>query len=834
MGSTQTPTRLIGTEKLKAQLAEKLPISTVATDLCGLEIEASGNQYKALCPFHGEDTPSFYLNDAKGVFHCFGCKEGGDYIDLVQKTRLVEYYEALYVLAAEAGVDIEQYERPLTEEERRKERLRQDCEQWIQQLPLATERVRDAPTSMAPRVVADQPEFLRTLPSYLFRGVLFPMRLASGALVGWKCRTADKAMFATPREFPLSERTLFGIDVARQYIRSRGEVILVEGEYDCIAMHNAGFSNTVAIGGTTFNEGQMEMLQSLRVPRAVFAFDGDVAGQQASRSIAERWWDGEVQVNVATLPDGQDPEDMLKRDTLGGEHMNGLELASVIDRAKWALEHVLFDEWSRRGDGIGDKLEFLEWIQERFGRSFTSVQEVVVGQHVAGWLNLPDAQVLDFGRANQSKLQATDSEQIVMGRCLRDKDYYRAVRKKLDITDFYMVRHQRLWKVLQGFLVEDLDFELVSIKQRAASNGVDEAYIDLLIDTGEGNIAYHEDKVADLSVRRSAKDSADRFRERIGDTSINAIDVIGDLTLGITKKTLGSQRITPISEQVDRAMDTLHERMKNPDGVHGLDLGTQFPVLTKKLQGLQHRRLVLVAATSGVGKTTIVLQRIISLAVYQSVPCDFISLEMDEEEMIFKAASHLTGIDCEKITGGSLESWEAVLVEQALARIRKAPLRLYAPDDITPSEFVLYARESVMEHRTEVFVLDYAQLVSPEIGSEGKKTHEQLKEFGRVAKMQVARGMNTCVICPAQLTRASAERERPTKEDMGDCYDLTRTADVVVILKDYEGSDTIDCWLDKNRQGSGGHLIGMEFAKTEQTFYEHGGEAKPDYRLMAS
>lgn len=827
MTTTAPDTRLIGIDRLKEEIAEKLPISEIAERLCGLELYQSGSQYKANCPFHQEDTPSFFVDDAKGLYHCFGCDAGGDWIDLVRHTRHVEFYESLYVLAAEAGIEIEKYERPLTADEKRREQLRGQTEQWIESLSFDTSRVSEAPHTMTPRVVNGQPDFLKEMPSYLFRGTLFPMRSPSGKLVGWKCRGAEKQMFATSStDFLLNERTLFGIDIARPYVRERGEIILVEGEYDAIQMHNHGFPNTVAVGGTAFNDEQMKMLQELRIPKAIIAFDGDTGGHKANRKISERWWTGDVRVFIASLPEEKDPEDVVTADD------GFIAMAGILDGSRWALEYALFDEWTQRGDGISAKLEYLEWIQGQFGGSLSQVQEMVVSQHVAGWLGLPEAQVLDFGRANKSKLQATDSEQIVMGRCLRNREYYRTVRKKLDISDFYMVRHQRLWKVLEEMLVEDMDFEVVTIKQRATSMGVDEDYVDQLLQTSEGNIGYHEDKVYDLSLRRSAKEQADQFRERIADTSLDAKDTIGHLTLGVTRKTLSTSRIRPIQEQVDSAMETLHERMKNPDVVHGFDLGTQFPLLTRRLQGLQKKRLVLVAATSGVGKTTISLQWAVNLSVYQSVPVDFISLEMDEQEMIFKAASHLTGIDAEKITGGALEDWEAVLVEQAMARIRKSPLRIHAPDDITPSEFVLYARESVMEHRTEVFMLDYAQLVSPDPASVNRKTHEQLKEFGRIAKMQVARAMNTCVVCPAQLTRASAEKERPTKEDMGDCYDLSRTADVVLILKNYEGSNTIDFWVEKNRQGSGGHLIPMEFEGEFQTFYEHGADSAPDYRLL--
>jgi DNA primase len=789
---------------------------------------AAGSQRKGLCPFHSEKTPSFFVNPGRGVYHCFGCKAGGDAIDLVQKTRHVDFIEAMYVMGSEAGVDLDRYERPLTAEEKAKEALRSKVEAWIESLPAdPSSRSDGAPDSMMPRLVSERPNWLGNLKEYHFEGVLFPMRTPQGKICGWRIRTADKKMFATPKDFQLTERTLYGIDQARQAIREIGEVILVEGEYDCIAMHLAGFRNTVAIGGSNLNDEQMEIIQELKIPRAVVALDGDSGGKTGSRSIAERWWKGDVKVFIADLPEDEDPDDIVRG---SGGHT---DMLLTLGRARWALEWILRDEWSERGTGMSDKLEYLEWIQENFGGSMTPTEETIVSQHVAKWLQMPESQVLDFGRINSSKLQATDSEQIVIAKCMRSKEYYRMLRKKLQMSDFFMVRHQRLWRVLEELLAEDLDFELVAMRQRAELATVDADYVDQLLQTPETNLAYHEDQIRDLALRRFAREAADRFREQVADTSQDAVTIISALTDGVTRRTLNNSRLRTTAEIADAAMGTIHERMRNPNAIHGFDVGSQFPRLMQRIQGFQKKRFALVAATSGVGKTTIAFQWAVSYAVHGLIPTEFVSLEMDEEELLFKAAAHLTGIEAEKITGGSLDESEANLVEQALNRVAKSPLHLYAPSDITPSEFVLYCRESKLEYHTEIFMLDYAQLVSPEPGSEGKKTYEQLKEFGRIVKMQVAMGMDACVICPAQLTRMSADKEKPTKEDMGDSYDLSRTADVVCILKGNEESSTIDFWVDKNRQGPPGILIPMEFENNLQTFHEHGAPSAPDYRLGA-
>ncbi len=112
---TLNPQRLVNTDKLKADLAAALSISQVAERLCDVELVPAGHQSKGACPLHGEDTPSFYVNDGKGVFHCFGCKAGGDTISLVQAVHHVDYRDALVLLAGAAGIDITVFERPATD-----------------------------------------------------------------------------------------------------------------------------------------------------------------------------------------------------------------------------------------------------------------------------------------------------------------------------------------------------------------------------------------------------------------------------------------------------------------------------------------------------------------------------------------------------------------------------------------------------------------------------------------------------------------------------------------------------------------------------------------------
>lgn len=830
--------RLINLDALKEEIAEALSISAVAERLCGVALETAGQQHRGLCPIHGERTPSFYVHDGKGTYHCFGCKAGGDSIDLVRQVRHLEFYEALYLLAAEGDVDIAKYERPLTAEEREREALRAYCEAWLARL----DRRPNARTGGAANDrfgvglshgfdVPDPPGYLADK-DWMAKGAILPYRMPNGRLVGWKVRERpgdEKHMVKTPNDWPLADTTLFGVQVAREHLADYDhEIVVVEGEYDTMACHEAGIANVVGMGGSAFTDEHMALLESLHVRKVCFVLDGDDGGQKAAKAIADKYWDHDVQVRVCHMPEGEDPESFL------GQYSD-ISFVVHAQGARHALEWLLWREWQRRDRiSLGDKLDFVSWVHKTYGARLSATKAQLVLAEVANWLDLAQVDVFDFVRSSESELQAVDSERVVLAKAIRDQRYYIEARKLLSADDFYVLKHQRLWQVLETLVTDSLDVDLAIVIQRAEAQAIPADYVRDLAQTGDKNIAHHERQIGDLALRRRARHDADGFRALVADLQVPVDVTIGqftsDVTAGVLRRNGGAER--SIAEQVDKAMAVLHERMANPNEIHGIDLGPQLPNLARALQGLQERRLAVIAANSRRGKSTLMAQIAVELAVGQAVPNDFISLEMDESELLFKMASHITGLDSMLITGGRLDAAQARAVEQAMLRIRNSPLRIHAPDDMCPSEFVLYAREQRMQRRSEVFWFDYVQLAAPEPGREKVSKYEQIGDFSRTAKMQVARAMDCCVVVAAQMKREAADKDRPTAEDVGDSYQIVRDCDWFLIIQGDPDTNTVDLWLDKNRQGAGNLLVPTVYTKETQTFHEaSGGEKRPVYSV---
>jgi len=593
-----------------------------------------------------------------------------------------------------------------------------------------------------------------------------------------------------------------------------------------MAMHAAGIRNTAGLGGSNLTPGQVATLKEIHVRELVVLLDADAA--TSLHSIAERYWnERDLLVRVALCVEGLDPEEMLKR-------YGDWAVLQLVNSAPTALEYLLRQEWARRGrDSLSDKLEFVRWVRETYGQRLDRVQDALVLHEVARWLGVPEVEARDFLLASdRNELQDVESERVLLGRACRDRDFYVHLRSKLTREDLFMVRHQRLWDVLAGMLIDGREFDAITITAEAKRQGVPDGYVAGLWDLPDSNLDFHRERVADYALRRSTQRSAAAFQDRIADVSRPAEEVVGELTHDITahalRKTGADQR--DISEQVDQAMERLHERMQNDSEIWGLDLGAQFPHLSRLLQGLQAGRLYLVAADSKIGKTTLMTEWVASIGVHQSIPVDFVSLEMDEFEVLAKMASHMTAIDSTKIFSGRLDAQETRAVEYAMQRIRNSPLHVWCPDGMTAAEFLLYSRESTMRRHTQAFFVDYVQLIDPGPGQERDNGYKLYGDFARLAKMKVAKTMDVAVVCAAQLNREAAGKERPTSAQMGDSYSLVRHANVVMILNGNEEATTVELYVDRNRGGAGGGLRPLIYDRPTQTFREaDGGLRQPEY-----
>lgn len=318
-----------------------------------------GREYSGLCPFHNEKSPSFFVNDQKGFFHCFGCGAHGDVIGFMMRIDNLAFPEAVEKLAGEAGLEVPRLTRAEVEREERAKSLGDAVEaaaKWFQaQLrapvgraardylerrgldaaTIAEFRLGFAPDSwQALRAELKKqgftdPQLIEASltavsehgnePFDFFRNrVIFPIADRRGRVIAFGGRVLDdsKPKYLNSRDTPLFDksRNLYALDKAREGVRQGRPLIIAEGYMDVIALHVAGFTGAVAPLGTALTEGQIELVWRL-MPEPVLCLDGDEAGRRAAQRAAERALPllrSGTTLRFATLPEGEDPDTLIR------------------------------------------------------------------------------------------------------------------------------------------------------------------------------------------------------------------------------------------------------------------------------------------------------------------------------------------------------------------------------------------------------------------------------------------------------------------------------------------------------------------------------------------
>ncbi|KIF74331.1 DNA primase [Streptomyces sp. 150FB] len=346
----------INDDDVKA-VRDAVPIDAVVSEYLQLR-SAGGGNLKGLCPFHDEKSPSFQVSPSKGLFHCFGCQEGGDTIAFVMKIDHLSFSETVERLAAQAGITLRYEEGGYNPAGQRGERTRLveahkiAAEFYIEQLGGAeaeigrkflaergfdqaaaehfsvgyspvgwdhlTSYLRGKGFSDKELVLSGLSQDGRRGPIDRFRGrLMWPIRDISGEVVGFgarKLRDDDNGpKYLNTPETPIYKKSqvLYGVDLAKKDIAKSSRAVVVEGYTDVMACHLAGVTTAIATCGTAFGTDHIKILRRLLMDngsaRVIFTFDGDAAGQKAALRAFEDDQKFAAETYIAIAPDNMDP-----------------------------------------------------------------------------------------------------------------------------------------------------------------------------------------------------------------------------------------------------------------------------------------------------------------------------------------------------------------------------------------------------------------------------------------------------------------------------------------------------------------------------------------------
>ncbi len=415
---------MIPEEKVR-EVSDRLSIVEVVSDY--LPLRLAGGNFLGLCPFHAEKTPSFTVNPAREIFHCFGCGAGGDAFSFVMKMEGVNFPEAVKLLAKKSGIEIE--ERQLTPAEKKSQdehvqfrRINDLTTAYYRSVLLNGEEGEPARQYLAARGVHASisdayrlgfaPDRRDGLAKHLrnngvdmesalklgiirksdsgwydlFRNrLIFPIRDIRGQVIAFAGRVLDASLpkYINSPESPLYHKSsvLFGIDMALPSIRTGNAVIIVEGYFDHLALYRAGVQNVVATCGTALTAAHAGMLKR-HAERVYMLFDSDNAGKKATIRSMELFLEQRLPAYVIALPAGEDPDSFLSAHP--SEAFNALR-----DKARPAFEYFVRSLLIETPpDSVDNKVRVIDDIMPRFRKIADSVERDLYEKEICRLLGI--------------------------------------------------------------------------------------------------------------------------------------------------------------------------------------------------------------------------------------------------------------------------------------------------------------------------------------------------------------------------------------------------------------------------------------------------------------
>ncbi|MGE4488631.1 MAG: DNA primase [Kiritimatiellales bacterium] len=347
-------------KQIPRETIEEIRARNDIADVIGsyLPLKNAGSRFKANCPFHKEKTPSFTVSPDRQIYHCFGCGAGGDVIRFIQEYEKVDFMTALQMLADRCGMELSLEEGGSRDGSNRRElfRIHDSVAQLYRRIltehpegeagraylttrALQEQTAEDFQIGFAPdRFDALEKWALRNKVSFelmeqaglmiksdrnsgyydRFRNrLMFPIRDEAGRVIGFSGRAVSPeekgGKYVNSPETPLfhKSRVLFAIDKARRAMADSRTAIVVEGQLDAIRCHEAGVANVVASQGTALTSDHARMIRRY-ADEVILVLDADAAGQKAALKSSEAFIAEELSVRVASLPEGEDPDSLIR------------------------------------------------------------------------------------------------------------------------------------------------------------------------------------------------------------------------------------------------------------------------------------------------------------------------------------------------------------------------------------------------------------------------------------------------------------------------------------------------------------------------------------------
>ena len=500
-----------------------------------LTLKKAGRNFKALCPFHGEKTPSFVISPERQIWHCFGCSRGGDIFGYLMELDHLEFPEALKILANRAGVKLTRYVGTSQESALKdklleihhlaqefyhfiltKHKLGDRARNYLKQRGVTDKAIVTFGLGFAPASWDNLGRFLikkgykpndieiagliskgRTGFYDRFRDrIMFPLQNHRSETIAFAGRVLNpdikEAKYINSPETPIyiKGNTLYGLNITKEAIKKEGSAIIVEGEFDLISSFQAGVSNVVAIKGSALTLAQVNLIKRF-TDRLILSLDKDLAGDQAARRGIEIADQNGLDIRVVTIPNGKDPDEAAREDAVAWK--------KAVKKAVPFYEFLINSAFSRFTD---NDIYAKKKIAEELLPIFAKISNPVIQGHYLK--NLSERLVISEEKLNEGmqkiritlpiarKIQAENKisknhedllEEHLLSMVLQAKDIavtLHQVTEKIDPSDFHVMPVKKIFMELIDLCSQNQTININDFSQKLPSEIVptlDTAYL---------------------------------------------------------------------------------------------------------------------------------------------------------------------------------------------------------------------------------------------------------------------------------------------------------------------------------------------------------------------
>lgn len=409
-------------------------------------LKKSGKDLSGLCPFHSEKTPSFTVSQAKQIFYCFGCGAGGDVFSFLMKHDGIGFMEAAQVLARRYGITLPsekmspEQRKILSERDnlfdinRQAMAFYQSCLKdpvlgkkagaYLEKRGFKKEIIESFGVGYAPEGWDHLARFLsrkqgvpkpaeilgliipRKGDGYYDRfrhRIMFPIFDISRRIIGFGGRVIDDASpkYLNSPENPIyhKSRSLYGVHAARDRCRDTGLVYIVEGYFDLLAMHQYGFTNSVATLGTSLTVEHVRLLRRGFAKKAYLVFDSDEAGMRAAHRSIAIFMNESVDAAVLVLPTGHDPDSFLRE-------FGSQAFEEIADKALGMMAFLIESAVRTHGLSMEGKIRVISDITMPLLGLADGLARSVYIRHLSERLNIDETAILEKIRAESARHQS--------------------------------------------------------------------------------------------------------------------------------------------------------------------------------------------------------------------------------------------------------------------------------------------------------------------------------------------------------------------------------------------------------------------------------------------